>query len=465
MNDWSRILRFVKSSGIYLIGNVLSKALIFFMLPIYTRYIPTGDMGVYDISITYLNMLTSVVYFEMWTAVLRYLYDAQDPDRKRAVENAGLALFFLASVLYALAGLALGMALGQKYLGWILLYGFMLGMTNIMSFCARGMGRNMDFAVSGVVNVLVNVCAHIVLIVFMGVDYSAMYIAFALGALGQILYLEGKTGSIRAFSLRALDHPLTRSMFRYALPFCANTVAYWFLSSFNRIVVNLRFGDSFSGIYAVGNKFGMLITLVTTCFTYAWQDVAFSYESDRQRDPHFYSKSTSLYFRFLLSGFILLLPAVKPVFSVLVDRSYEAAESYISLFMLVATISALNGFVGNIFNSIKSTASVFVSTVVAAVVNCAIAFPLVGFLGIDGANWAALIGFAASILIRSALLKRKIGYRMDVRVVLALALMCMLNLFLYARLDGVSTLWLYLINLPAGIFLMKGKIWGEGFDR
>ena len=35
-------------------------------------------------------------------------------------------------------------------------------------------------------------------------------------------------------------------------------------------------GNEANGIYAIGNKFSFVIGLITTCFTYAWQDLSFS---------------------------------------------------------------------------------------------------------------------------------------------------------------------------------------------
>jgi len=65
------LIRFIRSSGIFFLGSILSKVISFFMLPIYTGYIAVEDMGYYDVSITYTNMVISIVFFEIWSAVLR----------------------------------------------------------------------------------------------------------------------------------------------------------------------------------------------------------------------------------------------------------------------------------------------------------------------------------------------------------------------------------------------------------
>ena len=40
--------RFIKSSGIYFVGTVLTKLISFLLLPLYTSYISPADYGTYD---------------------------------------------------------------------------------------------------------------------------------------------------------------------------------------------------------------------------------------------------------------------------------------------------------------------------------------------------------------------------------------------------------------------------------
>ena len=41
----SSVVKFIQTSGIFLVGNVLSKAIVFFLLPLYTAYIAPADYG------------------------------------------------------------------------------------------------------------------------------------------------------------------------------------------------------------------------------------------------------------------------------------------------------------------------------------------------------------------------------------------------------------------------------------
>mgnify|MGYP002235617686 CR=1 FL=1 len=79
--------RFVKNSLLFLLGSGLSKALGIIMLPLYTSHIPTEDYGAYDISLTLITIVSSIAFFELWSAVLRFMYDFSKEDKKRRSSN------------------------------------------------------------------------------------------------------------------------------------------------------------------------------------------------------------------------------------------------------------------------------------------------------------------------------------------------------------------------------------------
>ena len=114
-----------------------------------------------------------------------------------------------------------------------------------------------------------------------------MYYSYIFGVCVQIIYLEIRTHLLRGILKAAWDKAETKRMFLYALPLCVNTVAYWMMTGFNRLVINWKMGDAANGILAVGNRFGTLITLVTMCFTYAWQDLSFSKVKDESTRAKF----------------------------------------------------------------------------------------------------------------------------------------------------------------------------------
>lgn len=408
----SSLIRFIKSSGIFFVGSVLSKAISILMLPLYTNRIPTSDMGYYDLSLTYITIATSFLFFDIWVAILRYMYDSDSAENKATSIKSGLVIFTISSSLYLLMGVIFAFIFNPDAIIWILMYGLFQNITNLFSFCIRGFQKNKEFSISGIIGTIVTVIVNLVLILGFNIGFESLYIAAVLGYIAQSLYLLLVGGIFESLKQGRFDREVTISMFKYSLPLCLNSIAYWVLTSLNRVVLNSIYGNEANGIYAIGNKFSFVIGLITTCFTYAWQDLSFSKANEKEVGT-FYSNATVMYFKVLLLCTSLALPVIKIAFPILVDSGYSDAEITIPLFLIVSAISAVSTFIGNIFYAIKETKIIFISMVVSAITNVLLSNYLITNYYINGANISVLISFIVNIIIRCIVLYKRISFKLD----------------------------------------------------
>lgn len=403
-------IQFIKNTAIFFVGNVLSKLISFILLPMYTTVIPTDQMGVYDVSITLTTMLLSVCYFEIWSAVLRYLYDGKSESDKNKVLKSGFQIFSVSSVLFVLVCMIVCGFMGYRYIPLIAGYGIAYGASSLLTFVARGLGKNKEFSLSGVLNTLIQLSLNVLLLTVFKMDYSALYISYVVGTLCQTVYLTFCT-DLKTRLHEKTNKNLTIELLKYALPLCLNTVAYWVLNSGNRLVYNALYGNAASGIYSIGNRFGSIIALATTCFTYAWQDLAFTSATRSQQEAcALYTNACNKYQQFLTAATALILPFIKIVFPFLIKGDYTSADEIIPTFIIVAVISGYSAFIGNVFYAIKDTKIISISTIAAAIVNMLICYPLIRLWGAFGTNFAIIIAFAVNIGIRAVILKKKIGF-------------------------------------------------------
>ena len=144
-NNESSLIRFIKSSGIFFIGSVLSKAISILMLPLYTNRIPTDDMGYYDLSLTYITIATSFLFFDIWVAVLRYMYDGKTKQEQATAIKSGFSIFSVSSLVYLLFGSIFAWIFNPDAILLILLYGLFQNISNFLCFCVRGFQKNKEF--------------------------------------------------------------------------------------------------------------------------------------------------------------------------------------------------------------------------------------------------------------------------------------------------------------------------------
>ncbi|MGN1315813.1 MAG: lipopolysaccharide biosynthesis protein [Acutalibacteraceae bacterium] len=445
--------KFLRNSVLFLVGSVFSKLLSFILLPLYTTYIPTADFGVYDIATLYVSLISGVVYFEIWSAMLRYLYDF-DASGKMTVIKSSLQIFAVSTAIFILVSLGVCKIVGIDYIPLVVGWGIVTAISTYMGFLARGLGKNIDFAVSGILNTATCLGINILLIMVLKMNYSALYIGSISGMLLQSLYLLLRIGVIKDVAKAKSDRALTKEIFKYAFPLCINTTAYWVLHSSARVIYNALCGDSQSGIFSVGNKFGTIIVLATTCFTYAWQDMSFSASSEN-KGTKLYSAASKKYLLFLSSCLCVALPVLRVLFPFLVKGDYTEAINYVPLFLIVAVASGYSAFIGNIFYAIKSTKVISVSTLISGAVTVGLAVPLIKLLGANGANLAVLTGFAVNIIIRFFILKKKTSFQIPLKELLFIGIWICVTTLIYTVSTTVISILLFAINIVIMALVFK----------
>lgn len=434
----ANVSKLIKSAGIYFLGNVMTRLISFFLLPIYTAYIAKGDMGYFDVSTTYLNVLVPVLCLEVWAGIMRFMFDYGEKSEKYKVIFNGMVVFAgsvaVYTVLFALLGIITDLRCGIL----IFFYGVLLMLQNLYTYLARGLGFSQTFAISGIVSSLVNSVSNIVMILIFGMRLESLYIAMILGLLVQMLILESRVGIIKNVSFSMFDKNMIITMVRFSLPLCLNSACFWFLSSYNKVGISNTLGLEANGIYTVAGKFTMMVAIVANCFSLAWQEMVFSMGNDEDKS-RLYTTATNYCITLLLFGELLIIPAVSVIFPFFVDEAYAAAYPLVPLYMFATAMSTFCSFLGNIFGADKNTRVVFYSAVLGAVVNVATFHLLVGRIGLEAANVGLSLGYVVSIVARVATLKRRYPIRLK-----------------YGRILGV-----FLLNVPVFYVYLTQGLWAN----
>jgi len=414
----SRASRFIKSSAIYFVGNILTKLISFFLLPLYTAKISTADMGYYNTSVNYLNILIPVVCLEIWSAIMRYMYDYTETESRYNSVYNGLAIFGGSLVVYTAIFVCLQAFASIQCLWLIYLYGLFTMLQNVYTYSTRGLGHNTTFAVSGLVGSLVNCLSNIFMILVLHMTLTSLYIAMILGLFTQCAIMESKVKLIGHAKGFHVDGGKVKNMMKFALPLALNSACFWFLSGYNTVAVTNTLGLEANGIYAVAGKFTTALSLVSTCFTLAWQELVFSMGNEKEDKSAFYTKASNYYIKFLYAGLLALVPFVKLIFPFMIGKAYAASFPLVPLYLFATVASIYSNFLGNIFSAEKHTRIVFYSTLAAAAVNVALFHLLIHRIGTQAANIALLAGFLVNIVMRIVILRKSVAVKLDYTVII-----------------------------------------------
>lgn len=407
--------KFIRSIAAYFLGNVLSKLIVFLLLPLYTAYIRPDDYGYYDLTVTYVSLFSSILFLDIWSGILRFMFDSDQREEKLKTIYSSLLVYGASLALYIVLFSVLNAVMPFRYFPLILLYGACLTLQNFYGSITRGFGKSVLFALSGILSTALTVALNILFIVVFQQSYWSLYVASSAGILAQVLLLEFCLKLIPNFSVKRIDRAFAKQIFRYSLPLCLNSAAYWFLTGFNRIVIVDSLGESQNGYFAIAGKFSAIISLVGSCFTLAWQETAYRKEGEHSGSGAYYSRAGDQYLRFLWMGTVCLLPFIGILFPYLVDSAYAPAKMLVPLNLLGTASSLYSAFLGDIFGAIKQNRIIFLSTLTAAGVNVLVLYLLIGPLGVQAANIAFLAGFSVNCAIRAALLHKILHFRVSLK--------------------------------------------------
>lgn len=414
--------KFMKSTGIYLIGNILTKAVSFFMLPLYTKFISPEDYGTYDLHIAYITFLSSILFLDIWGGIMRFMFDYEKEEEKAKPVANGMLIFLGSTLVYTIFVAGMGTLLEIPYTGLLYLYGIVTNLSQVAGYVARALGKNHVYVMGGLVGTIVTILCNIIFIAGLKYGYEYLYVSYNLGMMVNIGIVAGSLHIHRLLGRKFLDKKLFLEMLGFAAPLSLNSTAYWFLTSYNKLVIEQKLSTVENGLYAVASKFTAMIQLVTQCFQMAWQELTFSKAGTSKEEMEvFYTKAVNEYIKFMGCGTILLLPVIKIIFPFMVDPSYSEAEQIIPFALLGTLFSCIGSFLASILSTIKKNQMIFTTTAQGSIVNVAVIHLLIGRLGVQAATVSFAAGYLAVVIRRILLLNQYFTIRIHKLRVLCLA--------------------------------------------
>ena len=454
--------KLIKSSLVYLIGNVLSKVVTFFMIPLYTKYIDAGDYGTYDSVIAIITFVCALVFFDIGGAILRFMMESHTVEEKKLPIYSGILIFCGSLAIYLVLSCIVGLVVPIQYYVLIILYGVFYSFEMMYGFIIRGQGKTMLYMVSGVVFTVTYVSLNVLFIVGLKWGYYSLYISQMIAFAIRILIFEFSSKTLINFQKSYINRDLQKQMVKFALPYGINAVAFWFLSSVNRIIITTFMSPEANGYYSMANKFSAIIVLFSSCFQLAWQELAYSKKNDLNEETgEYYSKAIDLYLKIVLSASIVAIPLIQlglTVFPQFIDPQYAPSIKLIPLGIIGAVLSVTNSFIGSIFGGIKKSPIILYSTIAGAIVNCTIIFLLLKVIGVEAANIALIAGFLVTVLIRIIILAKTIKIKINIKFVMLMIPVIVAVVFIFRDCEWYYNLIMLILTIGISSFALRKEI-------
>ena len=391
--------QFLKSVGIYAVGNIGSKLITFLMIPLYTFFVETSEFGYYDLCLTAVMLLTSFASLQLRDGAFRFLIDSKTDEEKTEVVSATMRLLSRSLLVFMLLSALVAFVYPVRCL-W-LSFGLLVSMALIEVFgqMARGVGETKTFVVSNIISAFSIGALSVVFVVWCGWGITGIFLANIFARMIAVVYIEIRVGLLRKyFNVSLKSSGMTRDLLRYVLPLLPSVMCWWLTTSSDRFFIQHYFTLSDNGIYAVAARFGAIMQIVGAIIFQAWQEMALRQYNSLDRDK-FFSEMVNLFIMFMSIAALCFAFGLKIVYPFIVSPEYVAGIVYVFPIIASSVLYALSNILEVGYQCSFETGRALLGVGVSAAVNILLNFVLIQTIGIYGVvvtsvvTYAVLLGF------------------------------------------------------------------------
>ncbi len=449
MGKYSRL---GKNTLFVFIGNVGGKALAILMLPLFTRWLSVADFGVTDMIMTYATLLFSFASLSICESAFIFP-KGQDTKKQAEYFTSGLVCTLLVFAIIAvfiflcesLFSLTESENVLLKYRWFIYFVIFAMYIENYFQQFTRSIDKIKTYSFAGIVQSLCIIAFSFVFIPRYGVWGYVLTWATAYSLTGLYSFLF--SGSYRYFSLSAFSKSRYWEMLKYSLPLIPNGMMFWMMNSMNRPIMENSLGIDAVGIYALANKFPIILATIFNIFLLSWQ-ISVLEEYKKEGFEIFFNRMLRIVMLGLGFVFIVISIFNKFIIEMTATKDYMEAYKYISILTFGSLIFSLSAFVSSIFLATKESKFFLYSSAIGASVAGITNIILIPRYGIFGAAVAIILSSTAMLLVRCFFVSNHVKIKQSLDLILTMLIYVLIT---YVVLfDGVIK---WLLTLGAVIFV------------
>lgn len=396
--------RLFRDSILYTLSTILTRGIAFILLPIYTRTLSPEEFGLLDYLTAMGAIAAIVVTLEIMQGLARHIPEHLDDPRKKR-DYASTCLWFVFSVytvmlvlvcafstqLAALLLDAPGKADLFRLAGWSY---WVAGMLNVVHGQLRWELKAATSALLSLLGAMLTVACTLVLVVWWQWGIRGVLLAQVVG--GLLALLPSLYLTRASFGLN-FDGPSLCRMLTYSVPLIPSSLAVVFAQYFDRILLKELVGLSEVGVYAVGQKISLVVTLALVGFRSALTPLIYANHA-RASTPGELAQIFRVFCLVALAMTLGLSVFAREILGLISAAAYQGAAAVVPLLIFSVLLSNMYIFAPGLDIGRKTGIIALINIGVAAL-NLALNYLLIPQLGIQGAAWSALLAFSAGFAV------------------------------------------------------------------
>lgn len=403
----SKESRLLKNTGIIALGNMCTKFVSFFMLPLYTSLLSTAEYGTVDLIGTYVALMAVILTLQFEQGLFRFLIDIRDNKntQKRYISTAFFTVFGLC-IVFTIMAIPILLLLKYKYTFQLVIYVIGVSVNAIILQIPRGLGNNTLYAAGSCVSGVLNVLLNVLFIAVLKYGVNGMLLASIISIFVSNIFIAKCLHLHEYLSLRYIKKELFNDLLKYSFPLIPNTLCWWVVSASDRIIINIFLNVGANGIYSVACKFPSIFSMFSNMFQIAWTESA-AVNVEEKGSEDYFQKIINQAVRFYSSCNIGIIAVMPFVFSILIKQGFVDAYFYIPILMTGAFFHSVADLYGSIYTAFKMTKEIAKTTLISAVLNIVINILFIKFIGIYAAAISTLLAYLIIAIYRHIDVQKK----------------------------------------------------------
>ncbi|HHD2595318.1 TPA: lipopolysaccharide biosynthesis protein [Clostridium perfringens] len=391
MNEGKQL---IKTTALIAIGNISTKLISFFLLPLYTAILTTSEYGVFDYISSITAFCVPCVSLLMNETIFRFLIDCNDDSDRQKVISLSFIISGIGFLFFVIIATLIGLISNYKYTLFVILVTVSSVFSGMISALLRGIGRTDKYVIMNFFMSLVNMILNVLLIAVFRCGVIGMLCSFIISQALIPLFYVIKMNLWKYICFDLFDMKMAKDMIKYSLPLIPNNLSWTIINLSDRILIMNFLGSAYSGVYAISNKFPMLVDTFYGFFYQSWKESSARVVNDDSKDK-FYNTIYSYLKDFMYSIVIGMIAFMPLIFYILINEKFYNAIFYVPILIISTYFANISGFYGGIFTAHKDTKVMGNTTIIAAIINLSINLLFIKYLNLFAAAFSTLIANVA----------------------------------------------------------------------
>ena len=394
----------IKLGIIYAIGEVLSKALSFILLPIYTRQLGSIGYGQLALVDTVLDFIGVFIICSIYSGYCRF-YREYDENQRRKLKNTAINFALLVALFDMILILIIGKPIANlifhfdnpyRVLILVALKSIIIQFVTLL-MCDYALNYKAIITVTtNLVNLIMNICFSIFFVVYLKQGIIGVYKGYIYSNLIILIYLI--IINIKFYRIE-FDKNMFRNMFKFSSGLLACNLSATILTLSDRYFLAGYRNYSEAGVYSIGYKFGMLIEPL---FVSPFKSIftPFKFETWKNKDAQ--DKFNDMFKKYhFLGSFILLCISIysRFIISIFTTKEFSNAYKIVPLILFSYFVYGENEFYTLGIQIRNKTYLTSIIMLIGGAVNIILNIVLIPSYGMYGAAIATVISYIVINLI------------------------------------------------------------------